>query len=83
TMVLSGAERARRCREKKKATGLSEIMKKKDRDQELVIFSDGSASQFKQRYLLKNLSFLAKKFDIQLSWQFFASHHGKVIDQYI
>ena len=31
-MVLSGAERARRCREKKKTTGLSEIMKKKDRD---------------------------------------------------
>ena len=31
-MVLSGAERARCCREKMKATGLSEIMKKKDRD---------------------------------------------------
>ena len=31
-MVLSGAERALRCRGKKKATGLSEIMKKKDQD---------------------------------------------------
>lgn len=30
-MVLSGAERARRCREKKKAVGLSEIIKTKDR----------------------------------------------------
>lgn len=30
-MVFSGAERARRCREKKKKSGLSEIMKQKDR----------------------------------------------------
>jgi hypothetical protein len=44
---------------------------------EVVIFSDGSASQFKQRYLFKNLSVLADKFDISLSWNFFASHHGK------
>ena len=44
---------------------------------EVVMFSDGSASQFKQRYLFKNLSVLADKFDISLSWNFFASHHGK------
>ncbi|CAF2076935.1 unnamed protein product, partial [Rotaria magnacalcarata] len=31
---------------------------------ELVIFSDGSASQFKQRYLFKNLTILAKRFSI-------------------
>ncbi|CAF3033040.1 unnamed protein product [Rotaria sp. Silwood2] len=30
-MALSGAERARRCREKKKAAGLSHKMKQKDR----------------------------------------------------
>jgi hypothetical protein len=30
-MALSGAERARRCREKKKAAGLSQVMKEKDR----------------------------------------------------
>ncbi|CAF0998814.1 unnamed protein product [Rotaria sordida] len=45
---------------------------------ELIIFSDGSASQFKQRYLFKNLTFLAKQFSINLSWNFFASNHGKV-----
>ncbi|CAF2260150.1 unnamed protein product, partial [Rotaria magnacalcarata] len=43
----------------------------------LVIFSDGSASQFKQRYLFKNLTILAKRFSIGLSWNFFASSHGK------
>ena len=41
------------------------------------VFSDGSASQFKQRYLFKNLSYLADDFDVELSWNFFASHHGK------
>ncbi|CAF1310453.1 unnamed protein product [Adineta ricciae] len=45
--------------------------------QEVIIFSDGSASQFKQRYLFKNLSFLADKYKINLSWNFFASNHGK------
>ncbi|CAF1529237.1 unnamed protein product [Adineta ricciae] len=45
--------------------------------QEVIIFSDGCASQFKQRYLFKNLSFLADKYKIGLSWNFFASNHGK------
>ncbi|CAF2081488.1 unnamed protein product [Rotaria magnacalcarata] len=45
--------------------------------EELIIFSDGSASQFKQRFLFKNLSILADKFKISLSWNFFASNHGK------
>jgi hypothetical protein len=44
---------------------------------ELVIYSDGSASQFKQRYLFKNLTLLAKDFNILLSWHFFATSHGK------
>ena len=44
---------------------------------QLIIFSDGSASQFKQRYLFKNLTFLVKEFSIALSWNFFASSHGK------
>ncbi|CAF4475622.1 unnamed protein product, partial [Rotaria socialis] len=139
-MVLSGAERARLCREKKKKAGLGEIMKEKDRKrkqiqsahwsrkqlslftahiwansttyplvivsnnishdkytvatcleriltriqilipslQELVIFSDGSASQFKQRFLFKNVSFLADKFKLNLSWNFFASSHDGI-----
>ncbi|CAF1424572.1 unnamed protein product [Adineta steineri] len=44
---------------------------------ELIIFSDGSASQFKQRFLFKNLTYLANQFSLKLSWNFFASHHGK------
>ncbi|CAF4338949.1 unnamed protein product, partial [Rotaria magnacalcarata] len=50
---------------------------------ELVIFSDGSASQFKQRYLFKNLTILAKRFSIGSSWNFLLAvtlqhiHNGK------
>ena len=45
--------------------------------EELVIFSDGSASQFKQRYLFKNLTSMARDANILLSWHFFATAHGK------
>ncbi|CAF4443892.1 unnamed protein product, partial [Rotaria magnacalcarata] len=80
-MALSGAERNRRYREKQKTAGLGDILKENDRKlpslDELIIFSDGSASQFKQRFLFKNLSYLAKKFDVILSWHFFATSHGK------
>ncbi|CAF2926907.1 unnamed protein product [Rotaria sp. Silwood2] len=44
---------------------------------ELIIFSDGSACQFKERFLFKNLTHLADQFSLKLSWNFFASHHGK------
>jgi hypothetical protein len=44
---------------------------------ELIVFSDGSAIQLKQRYLFKNLTFLAKQFSITLSRNFFASSHEK------
>ena len=40
---------------------------------EYVFFSDGAASQFKQRYLLCALTFLERN----ISWNFFASSHGK------
>ena len=40
---------------------------------EIVVFSDGPASQFKQRYLLCSLTFFKR--DITLS--FFATSHGK------
>ncbi|CAF0992261.1 unnamed protein product [Didymodactylos carnosus] len=46
--------------------------------QEIVIFSDGSASQFKQRFLFKNLTTLARDFNFLLSCHFFATSHGKV-----
>ena len=38
-----------------------------------VIFSDGAASQFKQRFTLSGITLLEKS----LSWNFFATSHGK------
>ena len=40
---------------------------------EIVLFSDGAASQFKQRYLLCSLTF----FNRDIKWSFFATSHGK------
>ena len=49
--------------------------------QEVHFFSDGAAAQFKQRYLFRNLTYLARAFNVLISWHFFASHHGKgVVD---
>ena len=45
------------------------------------IFSDGAASQFKQKYLFSNLHTWETKFEISLQWNFFATSHGKgVVD---
>lgn len=44
----------------------------------LHIFSDGAASQFKQRYNLCNLTYFCKEFEIKdVEWHFFATSHGK------
>jgi hypothetical protein len=43
----------------------------------LNIFSDGAASQFKQKYNLCNLTFFNETFGIDVAWHFFASGHGK------
>ena len=40
------------------------------------VFSDGATSQFK-RYLFSNLHGWEKKFSIGLTWNFFATLHGK------
>lgn len=41
-------------------------------------FSDGSAAQFKNRFLFSNLTWFLTEFELEaLSWHFFASHHGK------
>lgn len=41
------------------------------------IFSDGAASQFKQRFAFANLTFLSNDFDVDLIWNFFSSGHGR------
>ncbi|CAF0859590.1 unnamed protein product [Adineta ricciae] len=48
---------------------------------EVNVFSDGAASQFKQRFHFRNLSQIASERKIHLSWHFFATSHGKgVVD---
>ncbi|CAF2377023.1 unnamed protein product [Rotaria sp. Silwood2] len=47
----------------------------------IIFFSDGAASQFKQRFLFRNLTRLSIDYDLNLSWSFFATSHGKgVVD---
>lgn len=44
----------------------------------VCLFSDGAASQFKQRFILSNLNHLKAANDLeQFEWNFFASSHGK------
>ncbi|CAF1181277.1 unnamed protein product [Didymodactylos carnosus] len=40
-------------------------------------FSDGATSQFKQRFMFRNLIQIAHEYKIALSWNFFATSHGK------
>lgn len=48
---------------------------------ELAFFSDGAASQFKQRFLFVNLSLMEQDYGLKVSWHFFATSHGKgVVD---
>ena len=48
---------------------------------EINCFSDGAASQFKQRFHFRNLIEIANEHYISLSWHFFATSHGKgVVD---
>ncbi|CAF1536035.1 unnamed protein product, partial [Rotaria sp. Silwood1] len=49
--------------------------------EEINCFSDGAASQFKQRFHFRNLTRIADERKINLSWHFFATSHGKgVVD---
>ena len=48
---------------------------------EIKCFSDGAASQSKQRFHFRNLVRIANERRIDLSWHFFATSHGKgVVD---
>lgn len=45
---------------------------------EIVMFSDGSAAQFKNRFLFSNLFWFKKEFELDnFEWNFFATSHGK------
>ncbi|CAF1352818.1 unnamed protein product, partial [Didymodactylos carnosus] len=48
---------------------------------QIDFFSDGAVSQFKQRFMFHNLIQIAHEYKIALSWNFFATSHGKgVVD---
>ncbi|CAF1132322.1 unnamed protein product [Didymodactylos carnosus] len=48
---------------------------------QIIFFSDGVASQFKQRFLFRNLARMSNEHDLKLLWNFFATSHGKrVVD---
>ena len=49
--------------------------------QSIEIFSDGAASQFKQRFVLSLLPVPEQRYGVKLTWMFFATGHEKgVID---
>lgn len=45
--------------------------------EEVQVFSDGASSQFKQKYLFSNLILLEKSCLVKLTWNYFATSHGK------
>ncbi|CAF1383212.1 unnamed protein product [Adineta ricciae] len=48
---------------------------------QILFFSDGAASQFKNRYVVQHLTTMLNKLDIDITWNYFASSHGKgVVD---
>ena len=44
---------------------------------EILFFSDAAASQLKNRYVVKHLTTMMDANDVKLSWNYFASSHGK------
>ncbi|CAF5070896.1 unnamed protein product [Rotaria magnacalcarata] len=60
---------------------IKKMQKKLPSLEEILFFSDGAASQFKQRYLIRNLARMSNNFSFLLSWHFFATSHAKgVVD---
>ena len=48
---------------------------------EIVFFTDGPSSEFKNRYIIKTLNLLATDYGTPFEWQYFATSHGKgVVD---
>lgn len=48
-----------------------------DNVKKLIFFSDGAASQYKNKSNFSNMTYLQKKTGISLHWNFFATSHGK------
>ena len=49
--------------------------------EQIKVFSDSPTSQFKQRFLFSNLYAWEMEHDLKITWNFFATSHGKgVVD---
>ncbi|CAG9798207.1 unnamed protein product [Chironomus riparius] len=55
---------------------ISELQKEYDLEN-LVIFSDGASSQFKNRFSLSTVMFSKRDFNLDMEWHFFCTSHGK------
>ena len=48
---------------------------------QIIFFSDGASSQFKNRYVVQYLTDIMDKTDLNISWNYFSTSHGKgVVD---
>lgn len=56
---------------------LEELKKKHSDVQKIIYFTDGAASQYKNKTNFMNLCFHFKDFGIKAEWHFFATSHGK------
>ena len=56
---------------------ITTLISRHPRIRAIDFFSDGTANLFKQKFLFSNLTFLQELFNIHLSWNLFATSHGK------
>jgi hypothetical protein len=60
---------------------IADMLKDHDIGQKLILYTDGPASEFKNRYSLKILSEMSSILQCEVEWKFFATSHGKgVVD---
>lgn len=52
-----------------------------DEKDTIVIYTDGPSSEFKNKYMVKVVNLLSKKYKCKVMWKYFATSHGKgVVD---
>jgi hypothetical protein len=56
---------------------LNEVEAIGDQYSEIVIFSDGAVSQFKNKFIVAAMRFLSRKILKVIRWEYFATSHGK------
>ncbi|VEN43374.1 unnamed protein product [Callosobruchus maculatus] len=56
---------------------IDDLKQKYPEMKKVSVFSDGCATQFKNRYTLLNLCYSKSDWGVEVDWNFFASSHGK------